>query len=196
MPSTAPEDFPKTLAPWEYVLKTANQKALNVYEDCMANSIESVPDPTLVIAADTIIVTANGAILEKPRSQADHLRMLKMLRDQRMHKVFTAVCVIAPREDARFPGYNLETSVEETKVMFDTELSDEMIESYVKTREGVDKAGGYALQGIGGLLIERIEGSHDNVIGLPLRVTLGLIERAVFNQEDEDEDGGADDDSE
>lgn len=150
----------------------------------MAASIESVPDPSLVISADTIIVTLQGVILEKPRSQADHLRMLKTLRDQKTHKVYTAVCVIAPREDARFPGYNIETAVEETKVYFDTELSDEMIESYVKTREGVDKAGGYALQGIGALLVEKIEGSYDNVVGLPMRVTLGLIERAVYNQDD------------
>jgi len=158
----------------------------------MSNSIESVADPSLVIAADTVIVTLQGAILEKPRSQADHLNMLKTLRDQKMHKVYTAVCVIAPREDARFPGYNIETSVEETKVYFDTELSDDMIESYVRTREGVDKAGGYALQGIGALLVDKVEGSYDNVVGLPMRVTLGLIERAVFNQEDVDEDDGDD----
>ena len=67
--------------------------------------------------------------------------MLKLLRDQKVHKVFTAVAVIAPREDARFPGYNTETVVEETKVIFDEEAGDELIEAYVKTREGVDKAG-------------------------------------------------------
>jgi predicted house-cleaning NTP pyrophosphatase (Maf/HAM1 superfamily) len=96
--------------------------------------------------------------------------------------------VLAPREDARDPGYNLETAVEETKVFFDESVSDELIEAYVKTREGVDKAGGYGLQGMGSLLVERIEGSSDNVIGLPLRVTLGLIESVVLNQGDGEED--------
>jgi MAF protein len=177
------------LGPIQYVLKTAEQKCLDVYELALENSMKSIPDPSLVVAADTVIVTNSGRILEKPRSEADHLAMLKMLRDQRSHKVNTAVVVLAPREDARDPGYNLETAVEETKVFFDENVSDELIEAYVRTREGVDKAGGYGLQGMGSLLVERIEGSSDNVIGLPLRVTLGLIETVVLNQGDgEDND--------
>lgn len=120
--------------------------------------------------------------------------MLKMLRDQRVHKCFTAVVALAPREDARHPGYNTATTVEETKVIFAEDSSDELIEAYVRTREGVDKAGGYGLQGMGSLLVERIEGSADNVIGLPLRATLGLIETAVLNQgSDEEDDDGEDD---
>lgn len=149
--------------------------------------MKSIPDPSLVISADTIIVTNSGRILEKPRSEVDHIGMLKMLRDQKSHKVSTAVVVLAPREDARQPGYNLETSVEETRVFFDDSVSDELIEAYVRTREGADKAGGYGLQGMGSLLVERIEGSADNVVGLPLRVTLGLIEKAVLNQLEDDE---------
>ena len=139
-----------------------------------------------------MIVTSSGLILEKPRSEADHIRMLKMLRDQKVHRVFTAVAVIAPREDARFPGYNTETVVEETKVVFDEEADDKLIEAYVKTREGVDKAGGYGIQGLGSLLVEKIEGASDNVVGLPLRATLRCMERAVLRQDDdgsgEDED--------
>lgn len=130
-----------------------------------------------------MIVTNSGRILEKPRNEKEHIGMLKMLRDQKVHKVFTAVAVLAPREDAKFPGYNLETAVEETRVYFASEVSDGLVEAYVRTREGVDKAGGYGIQGMGSLLVERIEGSWDNVVGLPVRVTLGLIERAVLNQE-------------
>lgn len=115
--------------------------------------------------------------------------MLRLLRDQKSHKVYTAVCALAPREDARSPGYNIETAVEETRVVFDEGVSDGLIEAYVKTREGVDKAGGYGIQGIGSLLVERIEGSWDNVVGLPVRVTLGLVEKVVLNQGvDDDED--------
>jgi len=159
-----------------------------VYESALHNSLASVPDPALVIAADTIVLSKSGRILEKPRSEADHVAMLRMLRDQKSHKVYTAVCVLAPREDARHPGYNIQTMVEETKVVFAEEVTDELIMAYVKTREGVDKAGGYGIQGMGGLLVERIEGSWDNVVGLPVRVALGLIEKVVMNQEDEDED--------
>ena len=114
--------------------------------------------------------------------------MLKMLRDQKVHKCYTAVAALAPREDARVPGYNIETTVEETRVIFAADVNDELIEAYAKTREGVDKAGGYGLQGMGSLLVERIEGSWDNVVGLPLRATLALIEKAVLNQEDEEID--------
>ncbi|KAK0127022.1 hypothetical protein ONS96_006582 [Cadophora gregata f. sp. sojae] len=183
LPSTKPENLSKDLPPFEYVLQTAVQKCLDVYSVAIENTLASIPDPSLVIAADTVIVTNSGRILEKPRNEKEHIGMLKMLRDQKVHKVFTAVAVLAPREDAKFPGYNMETAVEETRVFFASEVSDGLIEAYVRTREGVDKAGGYGIQGMGSLLVERIEGSWDNVVGLPVRVTLGLIERAVLNQE-------------
>jgi MAF protein len=188
LPSTKPENLSKEdLGPFEYVLQTAIQKCLDVYAVTLENTLKSIPDPSLVVSADTVIVTTSGRILEKPRSEVDHISMLKMLRDQRVHKCYTAVVAVAPREDARDPGYNIETTVEETRVVFASEVSDELIESYVRTREGVDKAGGYGLQGMGSLLVERIEGAWDNVVGMPLRATLGLIEKAVLNQEDEEE---------
>lgn len=62
-------------------------------------------------------------------------------------------------------------------------MSDEKLLAYVKTRDGNDKAGGYGLQTAGSILIERIEGSYDNVIGLPLRVTLQLIEKVMAPEE-------------
>jgi MAF protein len=188
LPSTLPEDLSKSLSPFEYVLQTAHQKCLSVYKTALSTTPASLPDPSLVIAADTIVLSKSGRIIEKPRSEADHIAMLRMLRDQKTHKVYTAVCVLAPREDARSPGYNMQTGVEETKVVFDDAVSDELITAYVRTREGVDKAGGYGIQGAGGLLVERIEGSWDNAVGLPVRVTLGLMEKAVLNQGEDEED--------
>jgi len=58
-------------------------------------------------------------------------------------------------------------------------VTDDLILAYVKTREGVDKAGGYGIQGIGTILVEKIEGTWDNVVGLPLRATLQLIEKCM-----------------
>ncbi|WYZ44250.1 hypothetical protein EsH8_VII_000686 [Colletotrichum jinshuiense] len=194
-PSTKPEDLDKTAyGPYEYVSATARQKCLDVYETALATHLASIPDPDVVIAADTVIVTRDGRVLEKPRSEAEHVKMLRHLRDTRVHRVLTAVCVVAPREDARSPGYEIASHTEETKVYFVEEsngLPDDVIDAYVKTREGADKAGGYAVQGIGGmLLVEKIEGNFDNVVGLPVRQTLALVERAVFKQDQEEEAEG------
>ncbi|KAI6783352.1 uncharacterized protein J7T54_004379 [Emericellopsis cladophorae] len=191
IPSTKPEDLDKTAyGPHEYVAATARQKALDVYETVLQSHLESIPDPDIVIAADTIIVTRDGRVLEKPKNEADHIRMIKLMRDTRIHKVLTSVTVIAPREDAAYPGYAIATHTEETKVFFcqeDDGLPDDVIEAYVKTREGADKAGGYAIQGIGGmLLVERIEGSVDNVVGLPVRKCLALAEKVIFQQDVEE----------
>lgn len=185
IPSTFAEDLPKTLSPFEYCLETATKKAQSVYRQEINN--EERGEPALIVAADTIVVdTTRGLILEKPKSEAQHLAMLKGLRDAGEHKVYTAVAAMVPLASARDPGYALETVVEETMVQFDPEITDELIMAYVKTREGVDKAGGYGMQGLGSILVERIEGSHDNVIGLPLRATLKLIEKVMAKGDDED----------
>jgi septum formation protein len=123
--------------------------------------------------------------------------MLKMLRDEVEHKVYTAVCVLAPRADARSPGYRIESWVEETTVKFAAGTSDEMVLAYVRTREGVDKAGGYGIQGVGSVLVEGVTGSWDNVVGLPVRVTLGLIEKLMKrNEEGSDVESGAEEEEE
>ncbi|KAI0169126.1 Maf/Ham1 [Hypoxylon sp. FL1284] len=223
--SAQPEDLSKAeLGPYGYVAATARRKALDVYaaavEEAAARQSEPLPasgvsgsdpasavdpdaersrrDPDLVIAADTVIVTRDGAVLEKPASAAAHGRMLRHLRDTRAHRVLTAVCCVAPRADARHPGYAVAARVEETRVVFAREsdgLPDDVVDAYVRTREGVDKAGGYALQGLAGaLLVDRVEGPVDNVVGLPVRRTLQLCEKVVFRQDDEDasEDEGED----
>lgn len=193
IPSTLPEDFPKSLSPFDYVLQTAIQKATTVYAKEINNV--SLGEPALVIAADTVVVSSTGQILEKPRSEAEHISMLTSLRDGGAHRVYTAVAVMTPLESARDPGYALETTIETTTVKFDKDISDDLILAYVKTREGADKAGGYGIQGIGAILVESIEGSFDNVVGLPLRATLGLIEK-VLDHDDELEDELAGDDEE
>lgn len=193
IPSTLPEDFPKSLSPFDYVLQTATQKATTVYAKEVNNA--SLGEPALVIAADTVVVSSMGQILEKPRSEAEHISMLTSLRDGGPHRVYTAVAVMSPLESARDPGYALETTIETTAVKFDKDVSDDLILAYVKTREGADKAGGYGIQGIGAILVERIEGNYDTVVGLPLRATLGLIEK-VLDHDDELEDELAGDDEE
>ncbi|GAP88115.1 putative acetylserotonin methytransferase-like protein [Rosellinia necatrix] len=217
IPSTKPENLPKDqMGAFEYVSATAQQKAIDIYQSAIKQVEEAteaiekakengeVPmttpngesgprckDPDLVIGADTVILTRDGAILEKPSSEQAHKRMLRHLRDTRIHRVLTAVCCIAPKPDASFPGYAIATHIEETRVTFakaSDGLPDDVIDAYVKTREGVDKAGGYAVQGIGGMmLVEKIEGAVDNVVGLPVRHCLRLCEKVVFKQDEESE---------
>ncbi|OJJ45665.1 hypothetical protein ASPZODRAFT_159942 [Penicilliopsis zonata CBS 506.65] len=185
VPSNAAEDLPKTMSPFEYVLATAVKKAQAVYAQEINNAERG--EPALILAADTVVVdSSTGTILEKPRSEAHHLAMLKMLRDNRHHKVFTAIVAMVPLASARQPGYALESAVEETAVTFDGEVTDELILAYVKTREGADKAGGYGIQGLGSILVEKIEGSYDNVVGLPLKATLKLIETVMTKADDEE----------
>ncbi|KAL4934460.1 nucleotide diphosphatase [Aspergillus undulatus] len=191
IPSNFAEDLPHTVEPFEYVLSTATQKAQDVYAREILN--EEKGEPALILAADTIVVdTTTGSILEKPRSEAHHIAMLKQLRDCGVHKCFTAIVGMSPLNSARDPGYAIETAIEETSVRFDASITDELILAYVRTREGVDKAGGYGMQGLGSILVERIEGSADNVIGLPLRTTLKVIEK-VMAKADDDERLGEDD---
>jgi septum formation protein len=166
-----------------YVLETASAKAHDVYKTEINNRERG--EPAIVIAADTIVVSHAGKILEKPKSEADHIATLKMLRDEGEHKVMTAVAVMKPLESAVDPGYAMETHVEETTVKFDSTVTDELILAYVRTRDGNDKAGGYGIQTAGSVLIERIEGSYDNVVGLPLRQTLKLIEKVMEPEEEE-----------
>lgn len=143
-------------------------------------------EPALVLAADTVVVSQLGQILEKPRSQAEHVAMLQGLRDAGVHQVYTAVVAMAPLPSARDPGYALHSTVEETSVRFAKDVGDDLIMAYVKTREGADKAGGYGIQGIGAILVDRVDGSLNNVIGLPMRATIALIEKVLSQDDDLD----------
>lgn len=117
VPSKFEENLPKSLSPLEYVLQTASEKCQEVYRREIDNTQKG--EPALVIAADTIIISKRGSILEKPRSPQHHLDMLKMLRDEGTHKVATAVAVMRPLENPVDPGYRMETHVETTTVKFD-----------------------------------------------------------------------------
>ena len=113
----------------------------------------------LIIAADTIVFFEED-ILEKPRDALDAIRMLTSLSGQ-AHIVLTAIIVL----DTISGRSRVE--VEKTSVRIKN-LTQEEIYSYVLTGESMDKAGAYAAQGLGGLLLEEINGCFYNVVGLPL----------------------------
>lgn len=115
--------------------------------------------PAIVIAADTV-VALEGAIFGKPRTSEDARQMLERLSG-RTHSVITGVALI------RLPDVERREFVEQTQVHF-TSLSNDEIVQYLSSGEPFDKAGSYAIQGIGGRFIPRIDGCYFNVVGLPL----------------------------
>lgn len=146
---------PKDLAPTDHVIHSALMKARDV--------AETHPE-SLVIGADTIVVV-DDEILGKPANRADAIRMLDMLSG-RTHEVYTGVALILEGVER--------TGVECTEVDF-AALEDEIIVRYVDTGEPLDKAGGYAIQGKGVVLIESIRGCYPNVVGLPLAMLSSLL---------------------
>lgn len=122
----------------------------------------------VVLAADTV-VALGGELFGKPTDEADFQRMMSRLSGA-THDVITAV-------SARVIGGEMFERHVATKVTFRS-LGEAEIAWYWATQEPKDKAGGYAIQGKGGAFVTRIEGSHSNVVGLPLPETLELLEAA------------------
>lgn len=118
---------------------------------------KKVPTAT-VIGADTIVVFDNE-LLHKPTTREEAISHLSRLSGT-SHAVMTAVAILEPNGQET-------TFVEETTVIFN-KLSQPLIEAYVASGDPFDKAGGYGIQTAGTLLVERIEGDYNNVVGLPL----------------------------
>ncbi len=150
--------------PEPYVLRLARAKARAAAMTGAAGEWE------VVLGADTI-VALDGELLGKRRHPADAHNMLERLSG-REHQVLTGVAVTA----RDFRG----AEVERTQVRF-AELSPEEIDWYVASGEPLDKAGAYAVQGLGALFVTELEGNYSNVVGLPLPLTYRLLAEAGFN---------------
>jgi len=119
-----------------------------------------------VLASDTT-VAQNGRPIGKPTGAADAKRTLKRLQGKK-HQVYSAICL--QRDNERY------ALADTTEVTF-RKMTDKEIGWYVKTGEPMDKAGSYAIQGVGGLFIKRIQGSYSNVMGLPTEKTVELLQK-------------------
>ena len=164
-----PAHIPEDPLPGEdaiaYVTRLAREKAEAVFHEL---SSKMPAPPQVVLGADTT-VTLDNQILAKPADPADAARMLRQLSG-RTHHVITGVAVVSRR--------STEVAAEVTAVRF-LALSDEEIESYIATREPMDKAGAYAIQGRAARWIPRIEGCYFNVVGLPLSLVSTMIESSL-----------------
>ena len=132
----------------------------------------------LNLGADTIVVRG-GVLLGKPENRAHCIEMLQQLSGE-SHQVFTGVSL--------FDGDKSYTKVVASTVYLRAIIVDEA-GSYWDTGEPQDKAGAYALQGLGGIFVQRVEGSYSNVIGLPMLETEELLNRAGFITWDERHNG-------
>ena len=143
--------------PLDYVQRVAAEKSAT----CVAQLNPSVP----VLAADTSVIL-NGVIMGKPKDQRDALAMLMQLSGK-THQVYTALSL---------RGLEHSQVVSKTDVTFRT-LTEQEILTYWQTGEPLDKAGSYAIQGLGGVFVESIKGSFSGVVGLPLFETAQLLSK-------------------
>ncbi len=142
--------------PVEYAVRTAREKAESI----------SVPPNAIVLGADTVVAT-EGHILGKPADDNDAQAMLRLLSGK-MHEVITGVCLRSAEKTVCFHVA--------TAVLF-RDLSEEEITAYVATGDPLDKAGAYAIQNGAAGMVRRIDGSHSNVVGLPLCEVIEALSR-------------------
>jgi septum formation protein len=121
--------------------------------------------PAFILAADTVV--AMGRRILPKAAEDEEVRACLMLLSGRRHQVITAVALVTPEG-------NLRLRLAQTRVSL-VRLSETQIRHYVESREGVGKAGGYAIQGRAEMLIKEISGSYSNVVGLPLALTVSLL---------------------
>lgn len=151
------------------VLRLAETKARAAAEQVQRAASQQ---HAVVIGADTV-VELDGEALGKPGSASAAAQMLRRLSG-RDHRVLTGLAVI------RLPDMAARVEVESTTVRF-AKLTDDEITQYAATREPLDKAGGYAIQGIAGRYVERIEGCYFNVVGLPLARLYRILRELGWN---------------
>lgn len=144
----------------DYVTRNAREKALAVSARLTASE--------LVLSADTIVVTKEGHVLEKPTDHKHAFDMLIQLSENE-HLVYTAYSLFQNKQE-------LVTRLIETKVYF-RKLSAQEINSYIATGEPFDKSGSYGIQGAAAGFVDRIDGSYTNVMGLPLSQVLDDLQK-------------------
>jgi septum formation protein len=160
MPSDVPEVHQPGESPEEYVARLSRDKAA---------AIAAKHDDAWIIAADTTVLLGDE-LLEKPADDADARRMLATIAGK-THIVYSGVTL---QNAAR--GWR-DTRVAESEVRM-LPLDERDIAWYVSTGEPRDKAGAYAVQGIGAMFIDSIHGSYTNVVGLPLALLFQMLRRA------------------
>lgn len=133
-----------------------------------AEAVAAKLSDEIILAADTIVVF-NNRILGKPKNEKDAADILKMLSGNK-HAVYTGVCIIIPEKykDKIPDSLDLKNSFVCKTDVYMNEITEKEIDEYIATKECMDKAGAYAIQGRAAAFIEKIDGDYFNVVGLPV----------------------------
>ena len=142
------------------------QLAVDKARACLESGILPKQQGNLILGADTVVVLGDQ-ILGKPNDRKENSQSLRLLSGQ-MHRVITGVCLLEVNTGQLAVGHD------ETHVYF-RDLTDTEIETYVSTGEGLDKAGGYGIQGLAQSFVAKRVGSLDTVIGLPVLLVTRLL---------------------
>lgn len=159
VPSNVDENI-KIISPTSYAMELSRLKANDIFK--------AYPDE-IVIGADTIVVI-DDIILGKPKNEEDAFDMLKKLSGK-THTVITGVTIV---------GKDIFENFECTSFVKMYENDDNTIKNYIKTKEPMDKAGSYGIQGKGAILIEKIEGCYYNIMGFPIEA-VRKIKHYLYN---------------
>ena len=160
IPAVGEEIIPDS-SPQQEVLDLAAQKAAEV--------AAKVREDAIILGADTVVAFGDK-ILGKPKNEADAKQMLSLLSGK-THSVYTGVSIVV-RQSGESQSYSF---YEETEVTM-YPLSEQQILSYIRTKEPMDKAGSYGIQGKGAVFIEKIQGDYNNVVGLPIARVFRTLE--------------------
>lgn len=150
-PSKIDEKIKLGESPVQIAMSLAFEKSFWVSNNFMNDEV--------IIGADTIVVL-EGKIIGKPKNEEDAFNILNALSGK-VHSVITGICIIKANSNIKIIDY------ETTEVAF-RDLSDDQIIRYINTKEPLDKAGAYGIQGYGQILVKKIDGCYSNVVGLPL----------------------------
>ncbi len=175
-PSNVDEVFEPDKKPHDTVIELARLKATSIMENIdQLLSKEDIEEAKtiLVLGADTTVVLDNR-LMGKPENVEVAKEMLQQLSERR-HAVFTGVVIMI--KDTETNQISQVSSFEMSHVFF-RKLTESEISAYVNTGEPMDKAGAYALQGIGSAFVQKIEGCFTNVIGLPIPLVVSMLRRA------------------
>ncbi len=156
-------DFESCDNPGEYVISKAKEKLNYIF-------IKNLKLPSIIISSDTIVWQDNR-VFGKPHNKENAIKMISTLSGK-THQVYSGLAL------KKLPEENILTGFEKTDVTF-RKIENEEIIRYVSTGEPLDKAGGYALQGLASIFIESICGDYTNVIGLPLFLLSKLLDNEI-----------------